>query len=618
MDRKVDGIFCAAALLAVIVVLLWISLPVVGWGLSHADDALLAHGAKSIAVGKGYGWARSNDHFSLFDPALSTGPTLILPIAFLIWLFGTIDQLPGGATLAIFMGQLAITAFVLSRRFGWVPTWGFLATVLWLLMLASARNWYFGVFIGETVAYGFLLIGISSLAISKGNRGIAAAGFCFALAFMTKQICVFAVAGVICAWLVANVVDREERGLLLRRVTILVLVGASLPLAFEAVKLVILGLTGYQDLWRHTVEVSASQAIGNVNKAGRLTTFIKVLNQTYMPVSFLIGLAIASATLFALTRRSQPTGHEGVRRFAIFAGTSAAVYLVYILTVSLLWQRYFWIGVALLLTSISAPLLALGSRLRMAMIVVVVAGSMGLGLHRDMFLVRDFISKSKAPVERASVVKILDEHPKLPYAAQGWSSIFDVLYLRHEEGTWAYEPYLLNLRNQGFIALINDAYTLKNGPFFKAVVTQCEPLTPQGRLTAYRCDDRFWAQYPAPGVNRSLKATNSPANPALPYYGAIDRVDCAGVGGWVWKTTDPAADIKVEFYIDDQLVETQPARNVRPDLTDKVGTGRYGFSFTVPLVYKDAKPHAPAIKVAGTDFFVPFFEPVWPAIECEP
>ena len=62
--------------------------------------------------------------------------------------------------------------------------------------------------------------------------------------------------------------------------------------------------------------------------------------------------------------------------------------------------------------------------------------------------------------------------------------------------------------------------------------------------------------------------------------------------------------------------QTQPARLVRPDLTGKIGTGRYGFSFTVPFAYKDAKPHSPSVRVAGSDFFVPFFAVVWPSFEC--
>ena len=47
--------------------------------------------------------------------------------------------------------------------------------MLWLLMLASANNWFFGVFLGETVAFGFMLIGIALLAAFSNKQGTTAA-----------------------------------------------------------------------------------------------------------------------------------------------------------------------------------------------------------------------------------------------------------------------------------------------------------------------------------------------------------------------------------------------------------------------------------------------------------
>src|SRR5206468_7772252 len=196
VEKKHEAIVCTTAVVAVIVFFLWMTMPVVWWGLSHADDAILAHAAKRVAMGKGYGWARTPEDFSWFDPgAITTGPTLILPVALLIRIFGPVDQLPGAATLLIFLAQLVVVALVLSRHFGWVPACGFLSLMFWLLMLVSANNWFFGVFIGETVAFGFMLIGIAFLAAFSNKQGITAAALCFALAFLTKEISLFAITG---------------------------------------------------------------------------------------------------------------------------------------------------------------------------------------------------------------------------------------------------------------------------------------------------------------------------------------------------------------------------------------------------------------------------------------
>src|SRR5438477_8336687 len=144
MAKKLDTAVCTVALLAVVVLFLWVNVPVVQRGLSSADDAFLAVIAKSIAVGKGYGWPKSSDEFKHVDPYVnSTGPALMLPIALLIRIFGVVDQLPGAATLAIFIVQMFVAAIVLSRRFGWTPTVGFFVAMLLLLMLASAHQWFF-------------------------------------------------------------------------------------------------------------------------------------------------------------------------------------------------------------------------------------------------------------------------------------------------------------------------------------------------------------------------------------------------------------------------------------------------------------------------------------------
>src|SRR5205809_5982997 len=117
MEKKLDTILCGAALFGVIVFLLWIAVPVVRTGLSHADDAFFALLAKNVASGKGYGYQKSSNEFRLLDPYVnSTGPALVLPLAFLIKILAPLDQLPGATALVLFIAQLMVAAFVLSWR----------------------------------------------------------------------------------------------------------------------------------------------------------------------------------------------------------------------------------------------------------------------------------------------------------------------------------------------------------------------------------------------------------------------------------------------------------------------------------------------------------------------
>ena len=119
-----------------------------------------------------------------------------------------------------------------------------------------------------------------------------------------------------------------------------------------------------------------------------------------------------------------------------------------------------------------------------------------------------------------------------------------------------------------------------------------------------------------PGSNSPTQASNPssasspsvPANvpPPPPYRGAVDRRDCDVIAGWV-VAKNSQAETKVELYIDDKLISSAPATTLRPDLTSW-GTGRHGFSFKMPAAYKDGMPHTAKIKVAGSDFEVPFYQ----------
>ena len=125
---------------------------------------------------------------------------------------------------------------------------------------------------------------------------------------------------------------------------------------------------------------------------------------------------------------------------------------------------------------------------------------------------------------------------------------------------------------------------------------------------------------PSSGTSESRSSSPAPAvtTSASPYYGAVDFRDCQEVRGWVWNSLAPETSLKVEFYIDDKLTEGQTAQTTRPDLVNKVGTGRYGFTFKIPSAYRDSKSHAVKVKVADIEYIVPFYQGVPSTLECKP
>ncbi len=497
LAKKVDIACCSLALVAVVIFLIWMTLPIVADGLSSADDAIVAHAAKSLAVGKGYGWARTPDDFSPFDPgAISTGPTMILPLALLIKVFGPVDQMPGTVTLVMFLTQLAVASVLLFRRFGWAPTLGFFSVFLWLLMLASANHWFFGVFIGEAVSFGFVLLGLISIAEPGRDRWLVAAGLSLALAFLTKEIALFAIAGVVASWVIVNASYRETRARLLRRAAILIGAGLALPILFEAVKLFTLGVSGYRKLLEQTSQSRATLSVGSGNLAERSALFWKFFSQSYLSPGLFMGLMIGYLIVLGWCWRKQVKSWQYTKLFSLFTWAAVGVYFLYILLVAPLWPRYFWIGIALMLTAISAPILQVGSGLRLALLTAIFISTVALGLHRQPLATRFWASHSPVPAERAAVVKVLDDHPDLPYAGQFWQCIFDILFLRRDEGVWAYEPNVEKLRGQVFIAIMNNVFSAKNSSFVKSVESTCEPLTPDAKvIAAYRCGTPFWSTY---------------------------------------------------------------------------------------------------------------------------
>jgi hypothetical protein len=500
-SRRVDTIVSITALIGVVAFLLWVSVAVAARGLGHADDSVLALAAKSLASGQGYGIPESDQGFSPYHPGISTGPPLILPAALLISLFGPLDALPGITGLAIFLGQLALTGTVLARRFGWAGTCAFLFSFILLLMIATAGYPLVGTFLGEPPTAGFIILGAAVLTTLTGPRAIVAGALCLSLAFLTKQIGLFAGAGVVGAWIAINIYDHLGARQVLRRFALLVAVGAVLPVAFETVKLVTSGVDGYVALTKQTVAFAASQVATPMDTATRVSTFIGVLQQRYLPALVLAALLAASLILLLLVRRhGQRLGSVG--RFTALLWAGAAAHMAYYVAISPVWERYAWVGVALVCAAVSTPMLGIPARLRVSLVSACVAGTLFFGWYQplvDLQRVDSIFITDHA--ERVAVAQMLDDNPELPFAAQAWHSIDDVLYLKTTPGIWAVEPGVSELRPRAFVALINRAFTDTTSVFYRTVTSACMLMKDGQRLATYRCEDEFWKDYPCLSPN---------------------------------------------------------------------------------------------------------------------
>lgn len=198
-----------------------------------------------------------------FDHRVTTGPTVVLPVALCYGVLGagnTVYQIP---SLLYFIALFGLTAGAACRYAG--PAAG-LITVL--LLLQTPRLLDLGLRLyGEVPAVVFLLGGVLLLdRVWRGASGVWPwlAGLCLGLSILTKLMMVIPVAGVLCVLLWARI---NGDGLSWRRVGAVVGGCAAPHLVFESIKLVVLSppvfVTWWEQLIRRSIAHGTSYQMPN-------------------------------------------------------------------------------------------------------------------------------------------------------------------------------------------------------------------------------------------------------------------------------------------------------------------------------------------------------------------
>lgn len=387
------------------------------------------------------------------------------------------------------MLQLAAVLVLLGRNYSRASAFGCGFASLFLLMLVSRGQWYFGSFIGEVPAFGFVLLGAVLLGSGERRAWQVAAGTSFALAYLTKQITLFAVAGVIASWLVLVARNKGVRPALAGLVMVVTAM-AVLPLLYEFAKLATLGLDGYVDLLRRTMRETASMAIGAED--GKSAVFLERITANYGPVWVVAALTLAcfAPIVWQLRSRSQ------VVALPIMLWAGVLVYFLYIVVLSTLWPRYFWIGAALLVFACGTSLLLVDARMRWVAIVALVI-AFGVPTWKSVDDMVKWSVSSGLAMERARVLDELKKSPELPLAGRTWHSFYDIVYLMDSGRTWVAEKDLGLIRDRQFIAVLNADFGDKT-TFYNAVTAACSPGFAARRYSLHSCGDAFWRAYGNP------------------------------------------------------------------------------------------------------------------------
>jgi len=230
-----------------------------------ADDAYYAVAARNIAIGIGYAstyGAQPGSGIVTFDPAITTGPVLILPAAAAVRLFGNRYWVPGSVVLVANVLLLAwlcvrLRRFAVSRQ-SWLIVIAATVVGLNLITIDHYEHWY--ALLGELPALLLLCIGLSYVWGDGSRWRYLAGGLLLGAAFQTKTLALFAlpVVLVLVAWKTmvdAGTGNRGTSDALRSRVrpalgaVTLLLVGFLIPMAlFEVFKIERVGVAAYRDL----------------------------------------------------------------------------------------------------------------------------------------------------------------------------------------------------------------------------------------------------------------------------------------------------------------------------------------------------------------------------------
>jgi hypothetical protein len=449
-------------------------------GLSSADDSFFALVAKELAEHGRYALPHSSEFVHVFDPTIGSGPALIVPGAFMLWLAGTHVWVPGVTVVGLSMLQGVLIVLALRRPVANALL--FYAGTLLLVMLVGHYQWYLPMFVGEMPAFGFTLLGSCLLVASPlSTRRSIAAGLAFGMALMAKQLALVAVVGVLTVWTIlafraggrVRVIGRS-----------LVTLGGALvvPLAaFEAIKFVTLGPDGYARALAEQAALTKSLAVGTMPFAQRLSTFSTVLDGTYQ-VDLAVLVCFGLAVTLAVVRRGASPG----ARMTLLLGGGAVSMLAYVLVFSIMWPRYFYIGTALGAAAIAAPLVDRSRRVVLGwlcILMVAIATPTQVSATWSLWLDGPPVAR-----ELAAVQQELGRHRNLVIVSRWWGTFYDVAFQLPESRRWMLLSEVDRQPAQPFLFVNNETFAPKDEADYQALRSTCELLLSAGQYRVQRCE----------------------------------------------------------------------------------------------------------------------------------
>ncbi|OJX62621.1 MAG: hypothetical protein BGO95_07825 [Micrococcales bacterium 73-13] len=271
------------------------------------DEAFILQAPLNLVAGDGYStedWLGGGANIA-FDATVTTGPVLGAPIALSFWLFGVSVTAARIVTLPFFLLLLACLVVLGRRAAGW---WGAAAALGALLLLDGRADFPRSVLYGTSDALGEVAAAsLVALGLVLLPRRRMLAGLAVGFAVLAKFIAAIAVPALVVALLLIPAVRGRRWGRRIGEAAAFVGFAAIPSVAWELVKLLSLGSSGYLVALRSNavfVFHSGSGADGS-NSLGPLARTGLLFQAWHLPtaIAVVLGLLVVALAIVAVWGR---------------------------------------------------------------------------------------------------------------------------------------------------------------------------------------------------------------------------------------------------------------------------------------------------------------------------
>lgn len=428
-------------------------------GVCCGDDSYYAHIAKNLADGIGFvsTMPLGQVHFSItpFDPLLGTGPTIILPAAFVINLVGNTYWAPGLTQVLIWSALLLCIGIILhkisSNQVGIT-----VATIVFFFfsytyMAYHLEQWY--ALLGEIPASLLIILAILIYYLHQTKLYLFITGCFFSLAVQTKFISLIPF-GVFLVFIIINnfFQNRKVGQPLFRSITRMlfyILLGFLIPIAlFELWKFMTIGAANYLSWWTKYIGYIFGLGLKvDLSLAARLLERINIARQRFgifLPAIFVIFAVIGLSI------------KKEKKLFSLFicCVSIVSILTIYWLLLGLGWARYYIISLVIVIFCLSIPYIYWKPKKRHLWIYSIIL--IGLTVYNIKNINIGYPLKNVelfTPTENTLALQEVSQYLSdwieyRPFYTEGWSNAADIEYIMDSNLNFStiYDPDLDNTK----------------------------------------------------------------------------------------------------------------------------------------------------------------------------